>query len=73
MATNTAQPAITPEILATACDVRLGIVKFIDVPANDRPAVVRALSGLSDARMQELLGTRKRYGGFGVAQRSHVG
>lgn len=59
--------------LDIAIDVRRGFVRFIDVPAVDRPAVAAALSRLTEARMQELLGTRAGRTGTGTAHHSRVG
>lgn len=61
------------EALAVAIDVRRGFKRFIDVPALNRPAVALALSRLSDAKLQELLGTRATNCGYGVAHHSRVG
>ena len=61
------------DILAAALDIRRGMRQFIEVPAADRPAVAAMLSTLSDAKMQELLGSRAARTGFGSTERSRVG
>lgn len=60
------------EILNAALDVRRGFKRFVDVPAADRPAVAQCMSKLSDARVQELLGTRAPRTGYGVSHHSRV-
>ena len=59
-------------LLALALDVRRGLIPFVDVLAADRPKVAALLPRLSDAKIQELLGTRASHGGSGIAQHSRV-
>lgn len=66
-------PDAAQAALATAINVRRGFMRFIDVPAAERPAVAAALSRLTDAKLQELLGTRASHQGTGIAQHSRVG
>lgn len=60
-------------ILSAALDIRRGFAKFRDVPAADRPRVALALSRLTDAKLQEMLGAREMHGGHGIASHSRVG
>jgi hypothetical protein len=62
----------TQRLLMLALDVRRGIIPFVDVVAADRPKVAALLPRLSDAKIQELLGTRTTHGGAGVAHLSRV-
>lgn len=58
------------QILGTAIDIRRGFKRFVDVPVADRPAVAAELRKLSDAKLQEMLGTRARGGGHGETEYS---